>query len=157
MSIAFALLAVAAVVAVVTFTWQARREAMARLALAGLGTSRRRAAVLRGEALFATGIDRSTVAFDCLVTSGEAPVATLEPTSLMLRRRGPAWSGQSLADVVRSWAECGERVFVEVALDSLYGPLTAHLTCGAHGLEAEVANKGELRRLIGRPSLAWPG
>ena len=157
MPIVFALLAVAAVLAVVTVTWQARREAMVRLALGGLGATRRRAAVLRGEALFATGIDRSTVAFDCLVTSGEAPLSTPEPTSLMLRRRNPSWSGQSLADVVRSWAECGERVFVEVALDSPYGPWTAHLTCGVHGLEADVTNRGELRRLIGRPSVAWPG
>lgn len=156
MSVAFALLAVAAVLAVLTFTWQARREAMARMALSGLGAARHRA-VVRGEALFATGIDKSTVAFDCLIATGDTAPATMEPTSLTLRHRGQTWAGQSLADIVRSWAEGGERVFVEVALDSLYGPLTAHLTCGSHGLQAEVANRGELRRLIGRPPVAWPG
>jgi hypothetical protein len=147
-SVAFALLAVVAVLAMTTVVCQARREATARLALGGTGRGRQ--AVVRGEALFATGIDRCTVAFDCLMTTKGAASGALEPTSLTLRRRVPAWSGQSLADVVRGWAEGGERVFVEVPVDSLYGPLTAHLSCGHHGVEAEITNRGELRRLVGR-------
>jgi|SRR5579862_3640108 len=157
MSVAFAILAVVAVLATLTVTWEARRAAGARLALGGAGAARHRA-VVRGEALFATGIDRSTVSFDCLMTTGHVPDASLEPTSLTLRGRAPSWAGQTLADVIRSWAEGGERVFVEVPVDSLFGPRTARLTCGHHGLQVEVADGGELRRLISRHAspLTWP-
>lgn len=157
MSVAFALLAVGAVLATITVTWQARREATARLALGGTHVARQRA-VVRGEALFATGVDRCTVAFDCLLTTGRATGASLEPASLTLCRRVPPWASQSLADIVRKWADGGERVFVEVPVESLFGPLLARLSCGGNELQVEVANKGELRRLLSRQasSSVWP-
>ena len=157
MSVAFAVLAVAAVLATFTVTWQARREATARVALGRVHPGHHRA-VVRGEALFATGVDGSTVAFDCLLSACGPEETSFEPTSLTLRRRVPAWAGEPLADIVRRWAEGGERVYVEVPVESQFGPLVAHLSCGHHELQVEVANKGELRRLVSRrsSSLTWP-
>lgn len=162
MSIAIVLLATGAMLAMLTVTWQGRREAMARLALGGTGSARQ-GTHIQGEALFATGVDRSTVAFDCLLSVGPATAGALEPLSLTLWRPMPSWSSQSLADIVRSWADGGERVFVELELDSTHGPfstrpLMARLSCGQQGLQAEVADRRELRPLLGGRSspLAWP-
>ena len=157
MSVAFAVLAVTAVLATITCTWQSRREATARVALGRAQVGHHRA-VVRGEALFATGVDGSTVAFDCLMTAGGPEETSLEPTSLILRRQVPARAGEPLADIVRKWAEGGERVFVQVPVDSQFGPLVARLSCGHQALLADVANKGELRQLVSRrsSSLTWP-
>ncbi|MDE3086892.1 MAG: hypothetical protein KGJ77_09015 [Acidobacteriota bacterium] len=154
---AFTVLAVTAVLATIACSWQSRREATARVALGRPHVGHHRA-VVRGEALFATGVDGSTVAFDCLMTAGGPEETSLEPTSLILRRQVPARAGEPLADIVRKWAEGGERVFVEVPVDSQFGPLVARLGCGHQALLADVANKGELRRLVSRrsSSLTWP-
>lgn len=151
MSVAFVLLAIVAVVAMLTTIWQARGATAPPLASGGPRPHGQRT-VVQGEALFATGVDRCTVAFDCLLAAGDGPAPSLEPTSLTLRRGAPTPSGESLADVVRTWAQGGERVFVEIAVDSPSRPFTARLTCGHQGLQAEVADRVQLHRLIGRPS-----
>ena len=102
---------------------------------------------LRGEALFATGVDSSTVVFDCLV----APeVVTLgDPVFLPLPVRAHHRSSPEqppLSAVVRSWADGGHRVFIE--LPSLDGPLTAKLSCGEEAVVVDIDNDAELWRAL---------
>lgn len=104
--------------------------------------------VLSGEALFATGIDSSTVVFDCLV----APqVETFGETALFrplpVRARDRAGEEQRpLSAVVRSWADGGHRVFIE--LPARGGSLRARLSCGDDAVVVDVDNDTEVWRAL---------
>ena len=115
----------------------------------GSGTSIPAAVTLHGEALFATGLDPETVLLDCLLgldsAGGETPAA-LQPATLRVRhseQEPPA----SLPDVVRAWAERGERVFVELPFS--VKPWRARLRCGGRAVTVAVDNGGEVWRTIG--------
>lgn len=104
--------------------------------------------VLAGEALFATGIDSSTVVFDCLVaprpeTSGAA--ALFRP--LPVRAHQVVAEDQPpLSVMVRSWADGGHRVFIE--LPALAGELKAKLSCGGEAVVVDVDNDAEVWRAL---------
>jgi len=102
---------------------------------------------LRGEALFATGVDSSTVVFDCLVaphleTFGDA---VFRPLPVRAHHR-PSQAQPLLSAVVRSWADGGHRVFIE--LPSPDGPLTAKLSCGEEAVVVDIDNDAELWRAL---------
>lgn len=103
---------------------------------------------LKGEALFATGVDPSTVVFDCLVapqveTFGDA--AVFRPLPVRAHHR-PSEEQVPLSTVVRSWADGGQRVFIE--LPSLDGPLTAKLSCGEEAVVVDIDNNAEVWRAL---------
>jgi hypothetical protein len=104
---------------------------------------------LCGEALFATGLDPGAVLLDCLLglrsARGDTP-AVLQPATLRVRDadRQPT---ALLPDVVRVWAERGERVFVELPFS--VKPWRARLRCGERAVTVAVDNGGEVWRTIG--------
>lgn len=110
--------------------------------------------VLSGEALFATGIDASTVLLDCLLglrRQDAEPAGMPRPVTLRVRSGG---SGpvELLPRLVNTWAQCGVRVFVDVPATT--DPCRARLSCGSRQTIVVVDNAAEVWRVLaqGAPS-----
>lgn len=104
--------------------------------------------VLTGEALFATGVDSSTVVFDCLVApqpEAAGDVALFRP--LPVRAHQAVSDDQPhLSAMVRSWADGGQRVFIELPAQG--GALTAKLSCGGEAVVVDIDNDAEVRQAL---------
>jgi hypothetical protein len=104
--------------------------------------------VLTGEALFATGVDPSTVVFDCLVAPQLASVsdtALFQPLPVRAHHRASE-EEPPLSSLVRTWADCGHRVFIELPAGDK--PLRATLSCGDQAVIVDVDNGAEVRRAL---------
>lgn len=117
--------------------------------LRGSGPSVPSTVTLSGEALFATGLDPDTVLLDCLLGLGstrDGAASVLQAATLRVHdaERQPT---ALLADVVRAWAERGERVFVDLPFGA--EPWRARLRCGERALTVAVDNGGDVWRTIG--------
>jgi hypothetical protein len=105
--------------------------------------------VLAGEAIFATGVDASTVVFDCMVApqwAASTHTALFQPLPVRAHHGGFE-DEPPLSALVRSWAECGQRVFIE--LPATGGrPLKATVSCGEQRVVVDVDNSAEVRRAV---------
>jgi hypothetical protein len=102
------------------------------------------APTLCGEALFATGLDPETVLLDCLVglgTGNEAVHVPLQPVALRVRHSDQQ-ATELLSSILRSWADSGDRVFVELSFGR--SRCRASLWCGDRSMTVAIDNGGDV-------------
>lgn len=152
MTLAFVGMLVFATAMLLVSTAMARvpRRAGRRAHRPRLSASPSTAVALRGEALFATGLEGGSVLLDCLLGQRSGNGAR-QPVSLRVRR-ADGQDAELLPRVVQVWAERGDRVFVELSLGT--AGCRARLCCGERSMTVAVDNASAVWRDMGRTATA---